>query len=169
MTTWIIDPGHSELQFKVKHLAIANVTGRFRVFKGEVRCPEEGFDGAAVHVTLEAASIDTNNPQRDGHLASPDFLDAVLFPEIVFVGQLYAEKLTGELSIKDVGRSVSLDVEPAGVGIGRFGDTRAGFEVRGKIDRKDFGLTFNVLAEGGGLVLGDTIALNFDIELIKSH
>ena len=171
-TTWIIDPGHSEVRFKIKHLAIANVNGHFKSFHGQVTSPDENsFDGAEVEVSLESSSLDTNHPQRDGHLKSPDFLDVENHPVILFKGLLREEAgeyvLEGELSIKGTSRSIRLDAELTGMGKGRFGDTRAGFEVKGKINRKDFGLTWNILAEGGGLVVGEDIQLYFDIELIK--
>lgn len=170
-TQWSIDPGHSEVQFKIKHLAISNVTGKFKVFQGALVCTGDDFNEAVVEATIDADSIDTNNPQRDGHLRSPEMLGTGQYPAIGFKGVLqrtddrYA--LLGELQIRDVRRPVRLTAEFAGMATGRFGDTRAGFELSGKINRKDFGLTWNVLAEGGGFVLGDEISLNFDIQLIR--
>jgi polyisoprenoid-binding protein YceI len=167
MQKWIIDSGHSEAQFKVKHLAVANVTGRFRVFQGEVICNGEGFEGASVRVVLDSGSIDTNNPQRDGHLKSPDFLDAEKYPEVVFEGNLSGGVFRGTLTIKDVSGLVEFRTLHLGTGVGRFGDTRAGFEAEGVIRRKDFGLTWNVLAEGGGLVVGEEIRVHFDVEVVR--
>ena len=171
VTQWSVDPAHSEIQFKIRHLAITNVTGKFKVFEGNVAAPDEGFDDAVVTAVIATASIDTNHPQRDTHLRSADFLAVELFPTMSFEGRLQKEAdgyvLPGELTIRDVRRPVRLTVEFAGIATGRFGDTRAGFEASGKIDRKDFGLTWNILAEGGGLVLGDEIALHFDIQLIR--
>ena len=168
---WIIDPGHSEVQFKVKHLAVSHVTGRFRIFQGDVVCGSEDFDDAEVHVTMDSGSIDTNNPQRDAHLRSADFIDAEKYPAITFDGLLQKNGdgyvLAGEMGVREVRSGVTLRAEFTGIGTGRFGDTRAGFEVKGKISRKDFGLTWNVLAEGGGLVIGDEINLLFDIQLIR--
>ena len=168
---WIIDPGHSEVQFKIKHLAVSHVTGRFRIFQGDVLCGNEDFKDAEIHVTLDSGSMDTNNPQRDAHLKSPDFIDAEKYPVITFDGLLQKDSddyvLAGEMVIREVRASVKLRAELTGIGTGRFGDRRAGFEVKGKISRKDFGLTWNVLADGGGLVIGDEISLLFDIQLIK--
>ena len=168
---WIIDPGHSEVQFKVKHLAVSHVTGRFRIFQGDVFCGNEDFNDAEIHVTLDSGSIDTNNPQRDAHLRSADFIDAEKYPVITFDGLLQKSGsdyvLVGEMGIRAVRSGVNLRAELTGIGTGRFGDTRAGFEGKGKISRKDFGLTWNILAEGGGLVIGDEISLIFDIQLIR--
>ena len=168
---WIIDPGHSEVQFKIKHLAVSHVTGRFRIFQGDVVCGIEDFNEAEVHVRLDSGSLDTNNQQRDAHLRSPDFIDAEKYPAITFDGLLQKHGdgyvLAGEMGIREVRSGVTLRAELTGIGTGRFGDTRAGFEVKGKISRKDFGLTWNVLAEGGGLVIGDEINLLFDIQLIR--
>jgi polyisoprenoid-binding protein YceI len=168
---WIIDPGHSEIQFKIKHLAVSHVTGRFRIFQGDLVCGNEDFNDARIHVTLDSGSIDTNNAQRDAHLKSPDFIDAEKYPGIAFDGLLKKDGedyvLEGEMVIREVRSAVKLRAGLTGVGTGRFGDTRAGFEVKGKISRKDFGLTWNVLADGGGLVIGDEISLLFDIQLIK--
>ena len=166
---WTIDPGHSEAQFKIKHLAIATVTGRFRKFEGTVDTSTEDFSSAEVSVTLDTASIDTNNPQRDGHLLSPDFFHAEKYPTITFAGSLQADRLAGELTIGETTHPVTLDAAFHGIGTGRYGDTRAGFEVSGKINRKDFGLTWNMLADGGGgFVLGEEVRLVFEIELVKA-
>jgi polyisoprenoid-binding protein YceI len=171
-TKWIIDAGHSEVQFKIKHLGITNVNGKFNTFQGEALSINEDFNEAEVHAIIQAASIDTNNAQRDIHLKSPDFFDAEKFPAIKFNGKVIKDEddyvLAGELTIRDVTRPVELKAEFSGIATGRFGDKRAGFEVTGKINRKDFGLTWNILAEGGGLVVGEDIKLHFDIQLVKS-
>lgn len=170
-TNWTIDPGHSELQFKIKHLAITNVTGKFKVFQGGLISSNGDFDNAVVQAVIDAGSIDTNNPQRDTHLRSPDFLAVEQFPAMNFEGRLQKEAdgyvLEGELGIRKTRRPVRLIAEFAGMATGRFGDIRAGFEITGKINRKDFGLTWNILAEGGGLVLGEEISLHFDLQLIR--
>ncbi len=170
-SSWKIDAGHSQVQFKVKHLAITNVNGIFNIFEGTVDCPGEDFDQARVKASIAVDSIDTKHPDRDKHLKSPDFFDAEKYPFISFDGLLQKDgedyQLTGDLTICDVSRPVTLDVEFTGAATGRFGDHRAGFEASGKINRKDFGLTWNILAEGGGLVLGDEVKLNFDIQLLK--
>jgi polyisoprenoid-binding protein YceI len=170
-TKWAIDAGHSTVQFKVKHLGIANVAGTFKVFKGEVLAESQDFDGATVQCVIDVNSLDTNNAQRDGHLKSEILFDAQKFPEIVFSGMLKKDSamygLAGELTIRGTVQPIVLEAEFTGTGKGRFNDTRAGFEISGKINRKEFGLTWNLLTEAGGLVIGEEIKLLFDIELIK--
>jgi polyisoprenoid-binding protein YceI len=168
---WVIDPGHSEIQFKVKHLAIANVAGTFKAFSGQAVCDGEAFTGATVSFEMDAASIDTNNAERDKHLRSDIFLSAEKFPKITFSGVLAKEeedyRLNGDLTLLKTTRRVSLNVEHTGTGTGRFNDTRAGFEISGKINRKDFGLDFNLLTEMGSLVVGEEIKIHGDLELIR--
>ena len=170
-TTWVIDPGHSEVQFKVKHLAIANVSGTFKAFNGNAVSDGDSFDNAAIHFVLDTSSLDTNNSERDKHLKSELFLNAGKFPEIGFSGLLKKENsgylLEGYLTILQTKKPVSFEVEHTGIGKGRNNDTRAGFELSGKIYRKDFGLNFQLLNEAGDLVVGNDIKLHCDIELIK--
>jgi polyisoprenoid-binding protein YceI len=168
---WVIDPGHSEVQFKVKHLAIANVAGTFKTFSGQVVCDGEAFTGATVSFEMDAISMDTNNAERDKHLRSGVFLNAEKFPKITFSGVLIKDddpyRLTGDLTLLAMTKRISLSVEHTGTGTGRFNDTRAGFEISGKINRKDFGLDFNLLTEMGSLVVGEEIRIHADIELIR--
>lgn len=170
-STWVIDPIHSEVQFKVKHLAISTIAGTFKIFNGEVISPGEDFDKAPVNFMIDANSIYTNNDVRDGHLKGAEFFDTAQFPQISFNGLLQKQandyELTGDLTIRQNTRHVVLDVEFTGTGKGRNGDTRAGFEVNGKINRKDYGLTWTMLTETGGLMIGEEIKLHFDIQLIK--
>ena len=172
VTKWVVDPDHSKVQFKVKHLAIANVAGTFKVFSGEVESDDENFDTASIRFEIDAASINTDQPQRDGHLRSELFFDTEKFPKITFVGNLHERnedcEVEGDLTIRDVTKSVKLAASFNGIGkdIG-FGNTRAGFEASGKINRKDFGITFNMITEAGGLNIGEEVKLDFDIELIK--
>ncbi|MBP1650410.1 MAG: YceI family protein [Bacteroidetes bacterium] len=167
MTQWNIDPGHSQIGFKVKHLGIANVSGFFRAFSGTVQTDNENFEHASVTFTLEVQSIDTNNKERDGHLTSNIFFDAAQFPTITFNGVLANDTLKGELTILNNTRPVTLQVEHTGSGIGRFNDHRAGFEINGKINRKDFGLNFHLLNDAGNLIVGDDVKLSGEIELIR--
>ncbi|SFW85707.1 YceI family protein [Chitinophaga sancti] len=167
MTQWNIDAGHSQIGFKVKHLGIANVSGYFRKFSGTVQTGNDDFENAGVTFTLEVASIDTNNTERDAHLSSSLFFDAARFPTIHFTGLLADDTLKGELTILNNTRPVSLQVEHTGSGIGRFNDHRAGFELSGKINRKDFGLNFHLLNEAGNLIVGDEVKLSGEIELIR--
>lgn len=170
-STWSIDPNHSEVQFKVKHLAISNIAGTFKTFKGDVISSTDDFDNAEINLLIEADSIDTNHEIRDGHLKAEEFFDTRQFPEIIFKGLLHKKagdyELRGDLTIRQNTRRIVLDVEFTGAGKGRNGDTRAGFEVNGKINRKDYGLTWSMLTETGGLIVGEEIKLHFDIQLIK--
>jgi polyisoprenoid-binding protein YceI len=168
---WKLDPGHSHIQFKVKHLSITNVNGIFKTFEGTVDCPDEGFDNAAVKIAIAAYSIDTQLPDRDKHLKSAHLFDTVNYPQIQFDGVLkktgQAYVLEGSLTIRETTHPIRLETEFTGAGKGFAGDERAGFEARGSLSRKDYGLTWNIAAAGGGLVIGDDIKLQFDIELVK--
>jgi polyisoprenoid-binding protein YceI len=170
-TIWSIDPGHSKIQFKVKHLAIANVVGTFNVFSGSIASENSTFDEAEVGFELNTESIDTNNVERDSHLKSNLFFDASKYPKITFKGSLLktgdAYQLTGDLTILETTKMITLDVEYTGTGEGRFNDIRAGFELSGKINRRDFGLNFNLMTDVGSLVVGEEIRLQGDIELIR--
>jgi len=170
LTKWLIDTGHSQVQFKVKHLAIANVAGTFKMFKGEVQTINGDFGDAKVSCIIDAASIDTNNERRDNDLRSQDFFNTAQFPEIIFEGQLIKKdntyELAGNLTIRGIVRHAVMAAQYTGAGKGRFGDSRAGFEITGKVNRKDFGLSWNLLTETGSFVIGEEIKLSFDIELI---
>ena len=184
ITKWAIDNQHSVAQFKVRHLGVANVTGTFKVFQGElIQEDEEGtsgtlgasgssdFDGAKIQFTIDTNSLDTNHAQRDGHLKSPDFFHTEQFPAMTFNGMLRKSgdryEVVGDLTIRDVTKAVTFDAELTGTGKGRFGDNRAGFEVDGKINRKDFGLVWSMLTESGGLIVGEEVKVHFDVELIR--
>jgi polyisoprenoid-binding protein YceI len=171
ISKWTVDPNHSVLQFKVKHLAISNVAGIFKLFRGEVETTNEDFNDAKVLCIIDADSIDTNNLQRDKDLKSSDFFNTQQFKEIKFEGLLKKKNdkyaLAGELAIRETIKSIVMEAEFTGVGKGRFGDIRAGFEITGKLNRKDFGLTWNMLTEGGGFIIGEEIRLHFDIQIIK--
>jgi polyisoprenoid-binding protein YceI len=168
---WTIDPNHSQVQFKVKHLMISNVSGTFQTFSGEVQSENENFENAGIYFEIDTNSIDTNHSERDNHLRSPLFLDVQKFPKIIFEGILQKKKdnyqLNGEVTICAVKKSIVMEVEYTGTGKGRFGDTRAGFEVRGKVNRKDFGINSALITETGNLVVGEEVKLHFDIQLIR--
>ena len=172
VTKWVADPDHSKVQFKVKHLTIANVAGTFKMFSGNIETDKDDFDGASISFEIDAASINTDQVQRDGHLKSDLFFDTAKFPKITYTGALHkkdeAYELEGDLTIRDITKKVKLQAAFNGLGkdIG-FGNTRAGFEASGKINRKDFGITFNMITEAGGLNIGEEVKLDFDIELIK--
>lgn len=172
-TKWGVDASHSEVQFKVKHLVIATVTGFFRKFSGAVESESEDFDGAKVNFSIDTTSIDTNVADRDGHLKSPDFFAADQYPTIEFKNGVLKKvsgenyKLTGDLTIKDVTKRVELTAEFNGIVADPWGNTRAGFEINGVINRKDYNLTWSAVTEAGKLVVADDVKLHFNIEVVK--
>jgi len=167
--TWKVDAGHSSVGFKIRHMAIANVSGAFLSFEGMAyTIAQDDFEGASVDFEIKADSLNTNNPERDAHLRSDLFFDVQRFPTINFKGTLVGDKLTGNLTIRGVTKEISLEADFTGAGQGRFGDTRAGFELSGKINRKDFGLTWNMLTEAGSLIVGEDVKLDMNIELVRS-
>src|ERR1700761_4440716 len=168
LTKWVLDPMHSEVQFKVKHLVISTVTGSFKVFEGDLTTENDDFTGADVNFSLDVNSIDTNQEQRDGHLKAGDFFDAEQYPTITFKSTSFdGEELKGDLTIKGVTKSVTLDVEHGGTAADFYGNTKAGFEVTGKINRKDFGLTWDGITEAGSVVLGEDIKLIINVQFAK--
>ena len=172
-TKWAIDPTHSKIGFKVKHLMISNVLGSFREFEGEVSTIGNDFSKSVISFSLNTASIDTEIADRDAHLRSGDFFDAENFPKITFSGSglkdlgddLY--ELIGDLTIKGVSNPVKLSVELGGVNSDPWGNVKAGFSITGKINRKDWGLTWNAALETGGVLVGEEVKINCDIELVK--
>jgi len=171
--SWKIDPAHSEIQFKVKHLMITTVTGYFRKFDLEVETENDNFTTASrIEFTADIDSIDTNNDQRDTHLKSADFFHAEEHEQILFVGKKYEgsgtqEKLHGDLTIRGVTKPIIVNVEFGGIVVDPYGQTKAGFTVEGKISRKEFGLTWNAVTEAGQVVVSDDIRLHAEIQLIK--
>ena len=170
---WHIDAAHSEIQLSVKHMMIATVRGKFARFSGTIEADEQNPTAARVEVQIEAASIDTGNEQRDAHLRSPDFLNVEQYPYITFkstrVERLDEDhgRLHGELTIRDVTRPVVLEVEYAGMARSPWGTTNAGFSARTTINRKDWGLNWNVALETGGWLVSDEIKVNVEIELVQ--
>jgi polyisoprenoid-binding protein YceI len=174
ITKWALDPTHAEITFKIKHLMITNVTGEFTKFNVNVETEDEDFLKSKVSFSADVDSVTTGNEQRDTHLKSADFFDAAKFPQIKFVATKYENvdddgsyELYGDLTIMGVTKSVKLDVEFGGVIKDPWGNTRAGFEINGKISRKEFGLQWNVATETGGFVVGDDVKIHCNVELIK--
>ena len=157
---WVIDPTHSEIHFKIKHLMITNVTGSFDIFNASVKTRDEDFTKAQISFTADVNSILTGNEQRDGHLKSADFFDAEKFPQIKF-------DLYGDLTLRDITKNVKLAVEFGGVVKDPYGNIKAGFTVNGKINRKDFGLTWGAVTEAGGVVLSDDVRIIAEIQLLE--
>ena len=172
-TTWKLDPTHSEVQFKVKHLMITTVTGYFKQFDLEVDTEGNDFTKATrIEFSADVASIDTNNQQRDTHLKSADFFDAEKFGQIRFLGRNYETngeegRLHGDLTIRGVTKSMTVNVEFGGIVVDPYGQTKAGFTVSGRISRKDFGLTWNAVTEAGQVVVSDDIRIHCEIQLVK--
>jgi polyisoprenoid-binding protein YceI len=172
-TLWKIDPTHSEVQFKVKHLVISTVTGTFNSFEGNVESESEDFDGAKASFSLDVNSIDTNVADRDAHLKSDDFFNAEKYPHLKFEGSLQKKsdneyKLVGPLTIRDITKEVELDVEYGGTMVDGYGQTKSGFEISGKVNRKEFGLKWDMVTEAGGVVVADDVKLSLNIQLVKS-
>jgi polyisoprenoid-binding protein YceI len=166
-TTWGVDPTHSEVQFKVKHLVISTVTGSFNSFNGTIEAESDDFNGADVNFAIDVDSIDTNVDDRDAHLKSDDFFSAEKYPQITFNGTYENGSLIGDLTIRDITKKVELDVDFGGVVVDPYGQTKAGFEVEGKINRKEFGLTWSAVTEAGGVVVGDDVRLLMSVQFVK--
>ena len=173
-TKWKIDPTHSEIQFKVRHLMISTVTGYFSEFNAEVETENEEFTSASnILFTANVNSINTNNTDRDTHLKSDDFFNAEKHNQVRFVGKDYKKKsddeysLSGDLTIRDTTKPVTLNVEYGGIVQDPYGQTKAGFTVTGKINRKEFGLKWDAVTEAGSVVVSDEIKINADVQFVK--
>jgi polyisoprenoid-binding protein YceI len=173
-SSWQIDPAHSHIEFAVRHLMISTVKGRFADVRGTVWLDESDPSAILVDVTIQAASIDTGQEQRDAHLRSPDFFDAARFPTITFRSRRIQGdplegdfRLIGDLVIRGITREVTLDVSPEGRLTDPWGEERAGFSAHAKIDRTDFGLTWNQALEAGGVLVGSEIKISIEVELVR--
>ena len=170
---WQIDPAHSLIQFSARHLMISNVRGRFESFTGSVEFDEQDPTRSTVAVQIEAASINTKEPQRDTHLKSPDFLDAERYPYLSFRSKRVEKiddahgRIVGDLTIRDVTKEVVLDVEYTGQAKSPWGTVSAGFNATTKINRKDWGLVWNVALESGGVLVGDQVTISIELEAVK--
>lgn len=173
MIKWKIDPTHSEITFKVKHLMITTVTGYFRKFDLEVETETDDFNTAKkIEFSADINSIDTNNEQRDTHLKSADFFDVEKNPKLIFKGEKYEVSgdegtLYGDLTIRETTKPVELDVEFGGMVVDPYGQTKAGFTITGKISRKEFGLTWDAVTEAGSVVVGDSIKIHAEVQLVR--
>lgn len=172
-TKWAIDPSHSEISFKAKHLMITNVKGVFKEFEGTVYTSGDNFLTSDIEFKMNAASVDTGAPDRDGHLKSADFFDVENFKEVRFKGTSLDKTddenyvLMGDLTIKNVTKKVALEVEFSGVMKDPWGNEKAGYALSGKINRKDFGLLWNAALETGGVLVSDEIKINSEVQLLK--
>ena len=172
-TKWVYDPAHTEISFKVKHLMIVNVKGLFKEFDMSVDTDGIDFTNAKISFQMKTASIDTGDVNRDAHLKSPDFFDVENFPEATFTGTSLKStddgnfELTGDLTLRGVTKTVKLDAEFGGVQNDPWGNTKAGFTLTGKINRKEFGLLWNAALESGGVLVGEEVKIVCEVELAK--
>lgn len=170
-TKWVIDPTHSEITFKVKHLMISTVTGSFNVFEGGAETEGADFQSVKnIHFKADVNSINTNNEQRDTHLKSGDFFAAEEHPSIHFSADNFdanSGKVEGELAIRGTKKPVVLEVDFGGVVVDGYGQTKAGLTVSGKISRKEFGLTWNDVTEAGSIVVSDDVRLSAEVQFTK--
>ena len=172
---WALDPVHSEIDFKIKHLMISTVTGHFNKFNLVAETETDDFNTAKkVEFTADVSSIDTKHEQRNGHLLSADFFDVEKYPELKFIGKSYKiedgeGKITGELTMHGITKPITLNVEFGGVVQDPYGQTKAGFTVTGKLSRKEFGLSWGAVSETGNVLLSDEVKINAEIQLIKQQ
>ena len=172
-TTWKLDPAHSELLFKVKHLMITNVKGEFRSFDAQIVSNGNGFEGAQVKLGIDTTSVFTNNEDRDAHLRSADFFDTDKHPEMTFESSEMKKtdeetyKLIGTLTMKGVSKPVELDVEFGGTMTDPYGQEKAGFSLSGVLNRKDWGLNWNAALETGGVLVSDEVRLSAEVQFVR--
>ena len=171
--SWVLDPTHSEIGFRVKHLMISTVTGQFNQFEGQVETTGHDFTTAKAQVRIDVHSIHTNNEQRDAHLRTSDFFDVANFPHLTFTSSQFEKldeenyKVHGTLTMRGVSQEITLDAELGGIVKDPWGNERAGFSIRGKINRKDFGVSFGMLTETGGIALGEDVNLFINAQVVK--
>jgi len=174
-TKWLLDPAHSELTFKIKHLMISNVSGAFTNFSAKVETDETDFSKANIHLTAEMNSISTNNEQRDAHLRNSDFFEVEKFPQLKFTSTKIQQtddesfNLYGNLTLKGVTKPVKLNMEFNGIVKDPQGQEKAGFLVSGKINRNDWGINLNVALETGGLMLGEDVRIQSEVQFIRQE
>lgn len=171
-TKWAIVPTHSEIGFKVKHMMFTNVSGTFAAYDATITTEDDNFENANFEFSANIDSISTNNLDRDNHLKSGDFFDADNFPKLTFKASSFTKdgddyEITGDLSIKEVTKPVKFPVEFSGLMKDPWGNTKAGLNIYGKINRKDWGLNWNSALETGGVLVGEEVKLNIELQLIK--
>jgi len=173
MATYKIDPVHSEILFKVRHMMISNVAGTFGKFDATMESSKSDFSDAKISFVAETSSVNTNNAQRDGHLQSPDFFDSAKFPNLSFTSTSIEKKsaeeykLNGNLTIRDVTKPVSLKINYGGTQTDGYGQKKSGFEVEGTINRKEFGLVWNMPIEAGGVVVSEDVKLQINVQMVQ--
>ncbi|HKI89981.1 MAG TPA: YceI family protein [Draconibacterium sp.] len=167
-TLWKVDPVHSEFTFKVKHMMISTVTGEFEKFDATVETNGDDFSNAKVNVDVQVDSIKTKNTDRENHLKSDDFFNAEKYPKITFNSKSFdGETLVGDLTIRDKTKEIKLDTEFNGIAVDPYGQTKAGFELTGEINRKEFGLMWNAVTEAGNVVVSEKVKIAVNIQFVK--
>jgi polyisoprenoid-binding protein YceI len=172
-TKWVLDPAHSEISFKVKHLMITNVKGEFKKFNADVTTIGDDPSTATVHAVIDTDSISTNDQSRDKHLRSADFFDVEKHEKIVFEGTSFKKikgdhyELTGILTMKGIIKEVEFDAEFGGINKDPWGNQKAGFSISGKINRKDWGLNWNAVLETGGVLVSDEVKISGEVQFIR--
>nr|WP_298997926.1 YceI family protein [uncultured Allomuricauda sp.] len=167
-TKWNLDTAHSEIGFKVKHMMISTVTGHFEDFSATVTTESDDFKNADFDFVASIGSINTKNTDRDNHLKSDDFFNVEAYPEMKFKSTYFnGEKMIGDLTIRDITRSIELNVDFNGVAVDPYGQTKAGFEITGTINRKDFGLAWSAVTEAGSIVVAEQVKLVVDLQFIQ--
>lgn len=175
LTKWSIDPTHSEITFKVKHLVISTVTGTFNSFDGTLEAENNNFEDAQISFEADINSIDTNNSDRDTHLKSDDFFNAAEYPKMTFESTSFTNtgddeyKLTGNLTIRGITKEITLNATYGGTVVDPYGQTKAGFEVSGKINRKEYGLKWSAVTEAGSVVVSDEVKLLMSVQFVKQN
>lgn len=167
-TKWTLDPTHSEITFKVRHMMISNVKGAFTSFDAELEAEDDTFKNVKVKATIKTDSVNTNNTDRDTHLKSEDFFNAASNPEIMFESDSLNDEITGNLTINGVTKPVKLDVDFGGTNVDPWGNTKAGFSFEGKINRKDFNLNWNTALEAGGVMVSDEVKIAGELQFVKA-
>jgi len=173
ITKWAIDPTHSEIGFKVKHMMFTNVSGKFLTYDATITTEGDDFENAAIEFSADIASIDTANADRDGHLRSGDFFDAENHPKLTFKASSFKKindekyEITGDLNIRGVAKTVTFPVEFSGILTDPWGNTKVGLSIEGKINRKDWGLNWNSALETGGVLVGEEVKLNIELQFAK--
>ena len=165
---WNLDPSHSEITFKVRHMMISNVKGSFNTFTAEMEAEDETFKNAKVKATIQTDSIVTNSADRDKHLKSEDFFNIEANPQITFETDSLNNEITGNLTMNGVTKPVQLDVEFGGINVDPYGQTKAGFSFEGKIKRSDFGLNWNAALETGGVMVSDEVKIAGELQFVKA-
>ena len=167
-TKWNLDPAHSEITFKVRHMMISNVKGEFKNFSIDLESADDEFKNVKANAKIDTVSISTNNTDRDNHLKSAEFFNAEAHPQITFETDSLNDEVTGNLTINGVTKPVKLDVDFGGINVDPWGQTKAGFSFEGKINRSDFGLNWNAALEAGGVMVSDEVKIAGELQFVKA-